>query len=150
MAIKGYTTEVDPAKTAGQISALLATKGARAIQIEYEGDGVPAGLSFAVEIGGKRFFYKLPARPEGVLAALKKDKVEPRYQNLAHARRVAWRIIFDWVAAQIALIEAGAAELPEIFLPFLMTGPNETMYERFVAGGGLLLLGGGGEVPHVE
>jgi hypothetical protein len=134
MAIKNYTTEIDPSKSAGQISALLA---------KHAAGGLPTGLSFAIEVEGRRFFYQLPARAEGVLQRLIKDRVEPRYRNIEHARRVAWRIVHDWVAAQLALIEAGAADIGEVFLPYLMTGPGETVYSRFLAGGGMLALPSG-------
>lgn len=52
-------------------------------------------------------------------------------------------IVHDWVAAQLALIQAGAADLGEVFLPYLLTSPTETVYDRFISGGGLLALPSG-------
>jgi hypothetical protein len=57
---------------------------------------------------------------------------------MPHARKVAWRIIKDWVAAQLALIEAEQATLAQVFLPYCVMqhgdGISEavTMYDRFL------------------
>jgi hypothetical protein len=43
----------------------------------------------------------------------------------AHASKVAWRVIKDWLAAQIALIESEMATLDEVMLPYLIVGPDK-------------------------
>lgn len=143
-AIKNYTTEIDAVRTAGELSSLLAQKGARAIQIEYLADsgGIPESLAFALDINGQRLMYKLPARAEGVLATLKRDRVEARYCNIAQARRIAWRILVDWVKAQIAIVDMGSADLQEVFLPYMIVASGETVYQRFLSTGLALPAGG--------
>jgi hypothetical protein len=47
------------------------------------------------------------------------------------ARRVAWRIIKDWIAGQLALVEAGQAEVSEVFLPYVVSAQGETLFELF-------------------
>jgi hypothetical protein len=56
---------------------------------------------------------------------------------------VAWRIIKDWTEAQLALVQAGVAELAEVFLPYA-THPQtgQTFYENFI---GTLQLAAGDE-----
>lgn len=41
------------------------------------------------------------------------------------ARRVAWRILKDWIEAQIALLESGMVEMEEIFLPYMLAGADD-------------------------
>lgn len=48
-----------------------------------------------------------------------------------YAQKVGWRILKDWVAAQMAIVEAGAAELAEVFLPYAMQRDGKTMYQAF-------------------
>lgn len=55
--------------------------------------------------------------------------------------RVAWRIVKDWVEAQMALIESGLAELPEVFLPYAVKPDGRTVYDEFK--GNLLMLSEG-------
>ena len=52
-------------------------------------------------------------------------QVKPTYEQ---ACRVAWRIIKDWLEAQMALIQTQQADLAEIFLPYLTSG-NQSFYE---------------------
>lgn len=145
MPILNYTTEVAASKTAGELTGFLAARGARSIQLDFDNGGEPVGLHFAVEVAGVLRGYALPCRAEGVLAALKKDrKVEARYRNLPQAHRVAWRILKDWLLAQFALIDAGAADLPEVFLPYMLVSPGETAYGRFQRTGSPLELPAGG------
>ncbi len=146
MPIKNYTTQIDPAKTAGEITRILARFKAKRIQHEFDDDGDLAALSFSIVIDGVEVAYRLPARPEGVLAALRKE-AQPRYRNLNHAKRVAWRIVKDWIDAQLAIIEAGAALAHEVFLPYMLVGTDEkgraeTLVERIERAGGAPALQG--------
>lgn len=133
--IKNYSTEVPPSKTAGEISGFLAARGARRIQIEYDGWGEPCALSFAAQLDNQAFAYRLPVRPQAVLEKLAADKAPPKYRTLDQARRIAWRIVKDWLMAQFALVDAGGAEIGEIFMPYLIiggpAGPG-TFYEHFL------------------
>lgn len=49
--------------------------------------------------------------------------------RLAHAENVAWRILKDWIAAQMAFLESEQAALEEIFLPYTVNREGKTMYE---------------------
>ena len=73
---------------------------------------------------------------------MKRDKTIDRKKcTPEQAARVAWRILKDWVEAQMAVIDAGMATLPQVFLPYAQTDTGETVYERFESGN-LLRLGG--------
>lgn len=71
---------------------------------------------------------------------MKKDRnIRPMYCNEAQAIRTGWRIVKDWVEAQMALIEAGLASLPEVMLPYAITSNGETLYKRIEQDRTLLL-----------
>lgn len=147
MPIKNYTTKVNATKTAAEITMILARFRARRIQQEFDEHGVLVALSFSLSIEGAEIGYRLPARPEGVLRALKKDRVPPRYRNLTHAKSVAWRIVKDWLEAQLALVQAEAAPASEVFLPYMLVGHDgdghpETIMERIDRTGGLAAVSG--------
>jgi hypothetical protein len=146
VAIKNYTTSVSEEKTVGEIMALLAGKGARQIFIDYDEQGRPKGVSFIVAIKqnaddpGVPVPFKLPCNFEGVFRALAsryksyhdKSRFERNPESRAQARRVAWRIIKDWIDSQMALVEAEQATLAQVFLPYAVSNEGVTMFERFL------------------
>jgi len=146
MAIKNYTTSVPEGKTVGEIMGLLAGKGARTIQVLYDEQGRPTGVSFMLILNEMPIPFRLPCNFEGVFKSLcngyKDRNARIRFErnpaNREQSRRVAWRIVKDWVAAQMALIEAEQATIAQVFLPYcVMNGPNGTgtaitMYDRFL------------------
>ena len=94
---------------------------------EYGPDGEPSGLNFRVNVKGNDINFSLPVEVAGVAAALKRDR---NRHDTAHARRVAWRIVKDWCDSQMALIDAGQAELAQVFLPYARTQSGETFYKH--------------------
>lgn len=144
MPIKNYTTSVAEDKTVGEIMGLLASKGARQIQVVYDEKARPSGVSFMLLIDNFPVPFKLPCNFEGVfnslLAGYKDYSAKSRFKNnpesMAQSRRIAWRIIKDWVAAQMALIEAEQATLPQVFLPYAVMNETltgaVTMYDKFL------------------
>lgn len=133
MPILNYTTEVDAMKTAGQIQGILASKGARQISIDYDGEGIPVAVEFMIIFNNNPVRYRLPCNVEGVFQAMRKygSKVPPRYQNKDQARRVAWRIVKDWVEAQLALVEAAQAQMAEVFLAYAVHESGQTLFQYF-------------------
>lgn len=131
MAILNYTTSIAAEKTAMEIQAKLVAAKASAVMSEYEG-GVLARLSFKVTTIHGEHAFQLPANIDGVFKAMQRDHKVPRpLKTREQAARVAWRIIKDWVEAQLAIIEADMATLPQVFLPYMQIGPDETVYSRF-------------------
>lgn len=134
MPILNYTTKVPIHKTLNEIQQALAEAGARSINIEYDRLGQPEVVSFSVEFKGRYINFRLPSRWQGVQKRLK-EEAEPRYQTEEQAQRVAWRIVKDWVKAQMAIIDAELATMPEVFLPYAMRPDGKTLYEAFEEGG---------------
>lgn len=133
MPILNYTTTIDARKTALEVLGILADAGVRSVNLEYGPDRSPAAITFQVEVHGQFMSFRLPSRWEGVHKLLKEDpRAERRYRTEEQAKRVAWRIVKDWVEAQVAIIQAGAAELAEVFLPYAVNPrTGQTMFEEF-------------------
>lgn len=49
---------------------------------------------------------------------------------LTTSGRIAWRILKDWVEAQMALLDIEMVRFEEIFLPYIETDNGQTIYER--------------------
>ena len=131
MPILNYTTTVNVEKTLAEIQRILARSGATSIQIDYDA-GLPVALAFFAEtpIGNRAFV--LPANIDGVWKALtdqnRRGRVPSRFATKQQASRVAWRIIKDWIAAQMAIIEAGMVTLDQVMLPYMQVG-EQSFYE---------------------
>ena len=130
MPIANYTTSVQAARSVAAIQDLLAKAGAQAIMLEYVNQE-PDLISFRLMHNGRHLGFKLPCNWRGVLDALNRDgKVPIRLKCNDHAKKVAWRVLHDWLRAQLALVEAGVVEMPQVFMPYAITETGETLYDR--------------------
>ena len=141
MPMKNYTTTIDAYQSLGEIQAALAKHGARRVMIHYGDGGAPQAVTFGIETPCGPQVFLLPANVSGVYEALKRQKARGFSQEQAF--RTAWRNVRDWVLAQMAFIEAGNADLAEVFLPYLTDGRGHTAYMAYVAGRLQPLLGEG-------
>jgi hypothetical protein len=131
MALRNYSSTVNPTKTAGEIQQLLASYGARRVALDYDEDGQCEAITFMADVGGQDLYFRLEPDPSGTLQALKNDSDVPKsYVTWEQARRTAWRNEKDWVDAQLAKVEAQNARLEQLFLGYGVTDTGETVYER--------------------
>ena len=140
MPLMHYTTTVAAQKTAGEVMAMLVRHGAGSVLFEYDGNKVISGIAWKVQTGHGELPFRMPLNIEAVRKTLEGQygmRQGPTYSqtSLEHAGRVAWRILKDWVGLQMALIETGSVTLEQVFLPYLMLGPQETLYERMLGSG---------------
>jgi hypothetical protein len=148
MPILNYTTTISVHRTAGEMQEILSRAGANMIVIEYDDRRIPIAMSFQIKVNDRFLSFRLPSQWRGVYQSLLKNTHEKKYRNEDQARRVAWRIIKDWTEAQIAIIEAGAVEVTEVFLPYLVNpNTNRTMFDDFKTG---YLLASGDEIVDAE
>jgi hypothetical protein len=138
MAILNYTTKIDSFKTIGEITKCLVSHGASKIVTDYQGM-VPSAITFSLMIGDKPVYYSLPANYSGVLRAMELNKVSKSFCNQEQAVRVSWRIIKDWVEAQMAIVEAQLADVSEVFLPYAIMATGNTLYQDIQLGNQLKL-----------
>ena len=133
MAILNYTTTVDAFKTVSEIEYILLKHRAKSIMKNYEGEAI-TGLSFLIDTGIQQIPVRLPVKVDECLKVLKKEKREnPRTQikdTREQAERVAWRILKDWIEAQMALLDIEMVRFEEIFLPYIEIPGGQTIYER--------------------
>ena len=138
MAIKNYTSTVDVYTSLGEIQGALAGHGTRQIMVDYDDQGRPQGVTFAIETPAGRRGFMLPANIDGVMAVFAKQRVKADREQAA---RTGWRNIRDWVLAQMAIVEAGMVQMDEVFLPYLTDGRGNTLYGLYQSG--QLALGSG-------
>lgn len=144
-----YTTKIPASRTGGECLNLLAEAGAHAVSVTYK-DRQPVGLAFRLDTAGGRKDFVLPVDGVAMQAVIRKALRDSRphvgraeldrMMTLEHAWNVAWRVIRDWLEAQLALIAAQMATLDQIMLPYLEVAQGETLYGRFVAMDGRLAL----------
>jgi hypothetical protein len=127
-----YTTTVAVGRTIGQIQGLLVEAGARQVMTEYDDVGRAMGIAFAVQTAHGPRTFVLPVNSGRVEAVLKRDKVPARYATPEHAERVAWRIVKDWVEAQLAIIRTEMVTLDQVMLPYMRGDNGRTIYELYV------------------
>lgn len=150
MPILNYTTTIPTARTVGEVQSMLAGHGASAVAIRYA-DRLPVGVSFVLPTAHGDRSFTLPVNIDGVrrllLAEEKAGKMargkRGAYTTPEHATKVAWRVVKDWLAAQLAIIDAQMATLDQVMLPYLHVDGEQTLYElylqreqRAIGGGG--------------
>lgn len=129
MPLLNYTTKVDVYSTIGSIQGQLVKHGAKKIMQEYDDNQRISSLSFMVDTPAGPRGIRLPANVAAVQTVLENQKVKCDYEQ---AERVAWRILKDWVEAQMAIIESEMVQMDEIFLPYMIVNNSgQTLFERY-------------------
>ena len=71
---------------------------------------------------------KIKANVDKVYTVLHRQKVNCDREQ---AERVAWRIVKDWVEAQMAILESEMVQIDEIFLPYMVNNDGQTLFEAY-------------------
>ncbi len=143
-----YTTDTPTEKTVAEIQKLLSLHNVSAIMAEYDGPQISA-LSFKMVIDDKPMAFKLPCNWRAVKEICRqknnnRKRIHGRLERLIddsneQAQRVAWRIIKDWVEAQLALVEVNMVSVPQVFLPYAIMKDGRTLSEHAATDPGFLL-----------
>ncbi len=146
MALLNYTTIIPAEQTIGEIQKMLSNYGVIGMLTEYDGREV-SSVSFQLLIKGQKVAYKLPCNWRSVRAVFDKQgitRVKHKDKNLDNqAVRTAWRVIMEWVQAQLALVEINMTTIPQVFLPYTIMKDGKTLGEHLEANPSFLL--GNGE-----
>jgi hypothetical protein len=127
--IANYTTTVTAMKSIGEIQGILVAHGARRILTDYNEHEEPVGLAFIVATSYGDTPFRLPANIDRVWAVLNKQRVRTQVSKEL-ASRVAWRILKDWVRAQMAILETEMVTIDQVFLPYMQVGKDgKILYE---------------------
>lgn len=128
MPLLNYTTKVDVYTTLGAIQGQLVKHGARKIMQDYDGEGNITALAFLIDTPAGPRGVRLPANVDAVHSVLARQKVKC---DRKQAERVAWRIVKDWVEAQMAILESEMVQMDEIFLPYMIDNTGKTLFEAY-------------------
>jgi len=135
-------TEVSPARSAAEITALLIQAGAQSISTNFKDNEIES-LSFVLPRGAGSIPYRLPVRIDPVFAVFQARRKKgnpygyktPQCQNADRdkAKRVAWRQMYWWLKAQLAVIDLGMVETAEVLLPYMLGRDGNTFYDTHKA-----------------
>ena len=137
-----YTTTISADRTLGECQRLLGRAGAAAVAVHYGVDGRADGMSFMLRTPHGERAFQLPvdvsAMQRLLISQSKAGKIRYHGKGGAgyltsseHAERVAWRVVKDWLEAQLALIEAQMATLDQVMLPYLRVDDQRTLYQAY-------------------
>jgi len=140
--IKNFSTEIPVSRTIAEIEKMLAKYGATHIMKEYDGEE-PIKLMFAIVTEHGKMGVRLPMNANKILEVFKKQVSDGLLPNKywegewaqKQAHRVGWRIIKDWLDAQITLLNIEMVKIEEIFLPYIYNEKlDKTVYEMLDEG----------------
>jgi len=147
-----YTTKIAAKRSAGECLDLLGDAGAHAVSVTYT-DREPTGLAFRLDTAGGRRDFALPVNIDGVRQMLAKANDQGRlrsdghrnntYETRQHAANVAWRVVKDWLEAQLAIIAAEMVTLDQVMLPYLEVDHGQTLYQKYLELDGQVAIGAG-------
>jgi len=126
MALKGlknYTTEIPAQRTISEIEDILVKNGATDTWKQYGSAGKVTALNFAVNTEFGKMPFKLSIDAQ-VISEVLKEQVKQGLKGISrkqaldieHARNVGWRIVKDWIDAQMAMISLKMRKLEQVFL----------------------------------
>jgi hypothetical protein len=127
-------------QTIGELTKLLVHAGAINITTSFSGrgDGAIIGLIFCLPNPENKliYSYQLPVRTENLYKKIHsaRIRVKSRHEeeDRKQAEKVAWRQLFRWCEAQIALSDTGLVETREVFLPYLLQKDGRSFFQLFV------------------
>ncbi len=140
MTLLNYTTKVPVDRSVAQIQAMLRQHKCTATTMRYDTDGRYKSLQFTMvtEFGERTFL--LPVNVAGVYRVMQREKNAGRLGGLPnnritidHAARIAWRILKDWVEAQLAIVQSSMVTLDQVMLPYMTLDGETTMYESYAS-----------------
>lgn len=142
-----YTTKVPASRTLQEMQTALARAGARRVMVEFDAEGDAAGLAFTLHTPHGERLYSLPCDVDAVLRIL--TATDPRLMKAskvkaerAQAERVAWRVLKDWLEAQLALVRTRMATLDQVMLPYVHIDQDRTLYAAWADNEARALPGG--------
>ena len=140
--IKNYSTTINVERTVAEIEKILAKHGASAILKEYDVAGRVTAVNFIIKVfEGQSIPFRLPLDIQALMEVInyqidhpdpKEGRIQRKYKNdMDYARRVGWRIMRDWIDAQMTLIDLKQVTVQQVFLPYAYDMlEKKTFYEK--------------------
>jgi hypothetical protein len=139
MAVLNYTTSIAADKTVSEMQQALAQAGASRIAVDYEA-GRPSALSFMLLTPHGPRHFSLPVNVDAMHRLLTAEDNAGKIRSGAkatrssreQAERVAWRVMKDWLLAQLALVATEMVGLDQVMLPYLqIDSSGRTLYRAY-------------------
>jgi hypothetical protein len=130
--IKNYTSAVPVERTISHIENCLVKIGVSKIEKTYTA-GFPDGIIFSITIE-QEIKFKIPANIDAakdILKQIPEYRRKPKEWLEGQSRRTAWRLIYDWIQIQVAMVMLKQADAMEVFLPYAYSiKDDKTFYQR--------------------
>lgn len=130
-----YTTQVAADKTAHECLVVLGKYGAKRAGLAYGKDKIPMGITFVLGTRWGERGYEIALNFDGTSQSLERAyedrRIERKYTGVAHAQKVAWRVLKMWLESNLALVEAGLAEAERVLFPYMLLAPEHTLFEEY-------------------
>ena len=135
------TTKISSDTSASAITKCLVAAGARSINTDYDNDSRIVGITWLMHVDGSQVVFRMPVKVKHIQTVLLKEvQATRRWTDESKrgiireevrdkAERIAWRQLFRWVEAQMAMIDTGMAEMSEVFFPYVEAAPGRTIYQ---------------------
>jgi hypothetical protein len=136
--LKNFSTSIAVEKTIAEIELMLAKSGASKILKEFDEKGRISSLTFMLVTGKGDVPIKLPMNQSGLRNVFKVQVSDGKLPRKfwgsdwadEQAMRVGWRILRDWLYAQLSLLSIEMVKVEEIFLPYMYNARlGKTMFE---------------------
>jgi hypothetical protein len=150
MMLKNYTSSIPVERSVSMIEMMLAKRGANQILKTYDPKGNPVGVAFRMTVRGTELGFKLPSRVDSCRKILV-ESMSPRSRTKREmvakveqqSARTAWKILYDWTEAQMAMIDLAQVEMAEVFMPYMLVNGETTVFQAFAERGFKAMLGDG-------
>jgi hypothetical protein len=142
MPLLNYTTKVPVVRSVQEIQKALVKGGASSIMQDFNESGDLIAIAFKITLNGTDISFRLPSKTAEVFEVMKHDNTPNKLLTPEQAQKVAWRIIKDWIEAQMAIVATNMVTLPQVFLPYAVRQDGTTLYDM-IASNPQYLLGEG-------
>ena len=135
MKLLNYTTTISVDKTFSEISNTLREAGAQGILSEYDSSKNLSAISFRIQTAMGFISYRIPSRMDRIYKEIQKGqyhKIPKSQRTVEQAARIGWRIIKDWISAQMSLIQADQVDMEQVFLPYMQVQDGKTTVYEFL------------------
>lgn len=134
-----YSTRIEVSQTIMEIEDALQVYGADQITKTYDTNHRPNGMVFSVKVADIGYqTFRIPVNIEGTARILnnqhERGYIPQRAVSEGQPERIAWRVVREWIIAQLAMIEVGVVALDQIMLPYMLTDDGRSVYDRLKEG----------------
>jgi len=142
VAILNYTSKVPVTQTIKEITDILVRHNAKSVMQCFGADRTLKEISFVITVECGDLNFRMPSNVDAVYRIMRQQLPEWRGKTPSpaqepiwrgQAERTAWRILKDWVEAQMAILDVEMVTMVQVFMPYLVTNDGITLYDKMLA-----------------